>query len=327
MMKKMNAKTVKIYLEEAVENFENGERDQAIAILEELDIALVAKCLDCYPFEGMEYIANYFDLVKCEDCGNWVDGEDTARTANGTLVCSRCLDDNYIYVNSEDEFYYIDDCYQCQDCGEWFIDNSDNCIEVLDNDGDTALYVCSDCAENNYYFWNSDEQYHDEPEPEANYITDYHDDQRDFVFSHVDSDGEVIKSVTADNSNLYLGFELEMYHKGYTSLADHDPLAEQLKNQFNVDCTEDGYGYDDWDYGYDDWHELDELPIAVQWVDEDMIKDRYCEYLDDPQAKDWSINDIVKAYNDDMKRSGIFALYAKVQGDWYFIYDQQDGDY
>ena len=88
----------------------------------------------------------------------------------------------------------------------------------------------------------------------------------------------------------------------------------------NYGYTDNGYGYD---YGYDDWYEY--TPIKVELVNEDIIKDRYCEYLDDDHAKEWNINDIVSAYNDDMKRSGIFSMYAKVQGDWYFIYDEQDG--
>ena len=36
--------------------------------------------------------------------------------------------------------------------------------------------------------------------------------------------GELIQSRTNDDSKLYMGFELEMYHKGYDNLSDHDPL-------------------------------------------------------------------------------------------------------
>lgn len=91
----------------------------------------------------------------------------------------------------------------------------------------------------------------------------------------------------------------------------------------NYGYTNNGYGYTDWGYDYDDWY--NDTPIRVEPVTEDIIKDRYCEYLDDQEAYDWQLKSIVQAYNDDMKRSGIFAMYVQLQGDWYFIYDKADG--
>lgn len=90
----------------------------------------------------------------------------------------------------------------------------------------------------------------------------------------------------------------------------------------NYGYTDSGYGYN---YGYDDWNDCDYSPIAVELVDEDIIKANYADYLDDDQAKNWNLESIVRAYNDDMKRSGIFAMYVQLQGDWYFIYDKVDG--
>ena len=239
MVKIMELTAVKECLVEAVQLFVDGEDTQARAMLEDLDITDIVECLNCYPFEGMEQIATCFDLVKCEDCGDWVYDEETTWTADGMLVCTDCIDNSYVYIESEDKLYHVDDCYECPGCGEWFLDDSNNSVDILDDDGNIVCTVCQDCAENNYYFWDSDDEWHNEPKHESEYITDYHDDRRNFYFGHVEN-GELVQSSTPNCSKLYLGFELEMYHKGYDNLVDHDPLAETLQGQFDIDCTEDG---------------------------------------------------------------------------------------
>lgn len=237
----MKLERVKETLLKAVELFDDGENAQAREKLEALDISQVVECFDTCSFDGVDMspITEYYNLQKCSDCGYWHEIDMITCTADGEIVCEDCLSDHYVYIDEDAEYHHIDDCVQCEKCGAWvFYDSEDN-IKILDNDGDVVCHVCRDCAENNYYFWDSDYEYHNEPEAEAEYITGYHDDQRDFYFGHMEN-GELIQSRTADSSKLYMGFELEMYHKGYDNLEDHDPLAEKLKNQFDIDCTEDG---------------------------------------------------------------------------------------
>lgn len=242
VVKIMELKMIKEKLLRAVELFNDGENAEAQAQLESLDISQIVECLDKCTFYGVNIskVTEYYNLQQCDECGYWHEADYMAYTGCDNMVCEDCLQNYYVWVESQDEYYHIDDCYQCQDCNKWYVNDSENMVEILDSNGDTVSYVCPDCAESNYYYWDSDDCFHDEEEAEAQYITDYHDDQREFKFSHINENGELVENNTADLNQLYMGFELEMYHKGYYNLADHDPLAQKLKSKLNVDCTKDG---------------------------------------------------------------------------------------
>jgi hypothetical protein len=88
--------------------------------------------------------ASCFDeLCTCEDCGAGVSGDDITMIGE-CGVCDSCRDrGNY---------------FRCDDCGEWFHD------DVSYSTARRAC-VCGACVES-YYYWESDNEYHSEPEPE-----------------------------------------------------------------------------------------------------------------------------------------------------------------
>jgi hypothetical protein len=83
------------------------------------------------------------DLCTCEECGAGVSGDDITEIG-GVSICDCCRDrGNY---------------FRCDDCREWF-----HCDESHGVAGGNC--VCEGCVDS-YYYWESDEEYHSEPEPE-----------------------------------------------------------------------------------------------------------------------------------------------------------------
>ena len=93
-----------------------------------------------YVCEGcIEYSDNF---VRCDYCGKiiFIDSCDMIRTQDGNYYCdTSCAEyDYYRYVESEDEYYHIDDVEYCDEC----------CCWVLNDEYDDEYGMCVECAKN-----------------------------------------------------------------------------------------------------------------------------------------------------------------------------------
>ena len=91
-------------------------------------------CDDC-----LQYSVNF---THCDSCGCWLwlGYEDTVETRDGCIYCCRrcAMDDGYVYVDEEGDWYDEEDCCKCESCGEW----------ILKEDFDSEKNMCKWCAKN-----------------------------------------------------------------------------------------------------------------------------------------------------------------------------------
>lgn len=82
-------------------------------------------------------------VCKCDDCGSIVSSDECVSMQSGEQICGACQDD-YCSCDSCSELVRLDDCQE------------------IDGDGN----YCRHCVERDAYWWESDEAYHFDPEPE-----------------------------------------------------------------------------------------------------------------------------------------------------------------
>ena len=90
-------------------------------------------CTDAYNSGNFGY---------CEDCECYFTDDELVPTVNG-YVCRDCLADDYVWVESESEYYPAEDCYYCPECNEYFPENKLG----VDLNGDLVCLECGHAVE------------------------------------------------------------------------------------------------------------------------------------------------------------------------------------
>lgn len=116
----------------------------------------VEYCKECesyHPKDEVTYVSGYGgvcgsclgysdNFTQCDGCDEWlwIRDEDVVTTHDGCVYCSRgcAMDDGYVYVDEEEDWYEEEDCRECESCGEW----------VLKEGFDSEKNMCNWCAEN-----------------------------------------------------------------------------------------------------------------------------------------------------------------------------------
>lgn len=92
-----------------------------------------AICADAY---------NSDNFGCCEDCECYFEVDELVPTVNG-YVCRDCLADDYVWVESESEYYPAEECYYCTECNEYFTENKLG----VDVNGDLVCLECGHAVE------------------------------------------------------------------------------------------------------------------------------------------------------------------------------------
>lgn len=150
-------------------------------------------------------IAHIEDAVLCEYYEEYYSTDDDFRTVNvrrdrAQYWSNRAWENHAFYCDWQNEYYYDGDFQQ-----------------VLVNE--TGDYVCLEANEDDLYYWESDNEYHNEPEPEED-----EDDVRDCGRSGYHSDSNARKrwsniGNTSKNADVF-GVELEMKANSQSDLED-----------------------------------------------------------------------------------------------------------
>lgn len=211
-------------------------------------------------------------LAVCDRCENEVDEEELREIA-GENVCKSCADDAHTCEHCNEEFFgdgtRHDGCWCCESCRDesWTCEHCDevtwddchdvdgqSCCnscwedaprcdrcdrdtwETRDVDGDNW---CGRCVENYAYYWESDDEYHSDPEPNGS------------IFSYHERRGRRMSGATSGN---YVGVELEVIPDG-----DRESLAEEVADLGDVHCEEDSSLDDDGFEIVTDYGEIDQV--------------------------------------------------------------------
>lgn len=119
--------------------------------------ALVALADDCEEIDGNYFTNDYYcdNFSSCNCCDSSTRNDDLTEVQGGDFVCEHCLRREYS---------------RCDDCGEHVEDGNTHSV-----DGNC---VCNSCIDNgDYYFWESDSEYHTTPERESE-LPGYHEEAR-----------------------------------------------------------------------------------------------------------------------------------------------------
>lgn len=116
----------------------------------------------------IEDIAEEFDMVQCEACGDWIDKK-YAKEYDGSYYCDYCFEERYVEDYFTGEIIEKDEAYEFLDCDEdaqwtdeedrlvWsdyhdcYIDD-DYSVSICDTCGDHRFYVLSRVAERAFYY-------------------------------------------------------------------------------------------------------------------------------------------------------------------------------
>ncbi len=82
------------------------------------------------------------EFARCNDCEHYYPQEDGLCVSGGAHVCEDCASDYYC----------------CDHCGDHC--HGDHISSIEDNS------ICDDCRDRHYYYWESDDEWHSDPEPE-----------------------------------------------------------------------------------------------------------------------------------------------------------------
>jgi hypothetical protein len=132
-----------------------------------------------------EELLSDYDLVRCDDCGDWELSDrvqEPAQTSDS--VCRQCIDNHYTYSN-----YY--DAYVHQDYAR----------TAYDSDGDEVTIHCDD--DDFAFSYDDDEYHHRSYDNRRHLIRDYHSAKRNDSFKFIESDW-------VKRNNRYMGVELEI---------------------------------------------------------------------------------------------------------------------
>lgn len=168
---------------------------------------------------------------------------------NGKYYCRNCADEKLSTCAScgstglNDDMYYVDGDYYCESCYNDLFVTCEECEEVISVD-DAYYYegtpYCDECYHNRYttcascdddypnsvvYYDNDTDEYYCEEcynRLTSNVIKDYH--ERDIALD--------FKKIASDNTELYLGFELEVENGGLNS-EERNNDASYIRNHFS----------------------------------------------------------------------------------------------
>lgn len=126
--------------------------------------------LRSHEFHTMEQLIEDQEDVTCECCGEDFDRDSMTITHDGSLVCERCIANEYVYTEDRDEYYHIEDAYRCVTNGkyyasteylvsvndEYYLDDDDEVVYAVDKGkysliGDTVF-----CETDGNYYVNTD---------------------------------------------------------------------------------------------------------------------------------------------------------------------------
>lgn len=100
---------------------------------------------------------DYGDFFWCEDCNRYYHGDDGRDVADYERVCVNCFENDYVYVDSENEYHHRDDVIICDYCDHTVLRNS---VTHVEDHGD----ICEDCLDE-YFHEDDDGNYiHNEAE-------------------------------------------------------------------------------------------------------------------------------------------------------------------
>lgn len=120
--------------------------------------SLVALADDCQKVDGEFFTDDYYheNFSSCSCCDSSTRHDDLTEVQGGDFVCERCLRREYS---------------RCDDCGEHVADGDTSSVE--------GNCVCNSCIQNGeYYYWESDGDYHNSPERDENDLPGYHEETR-----------------------------------------------------------------------------------------------------------------------------------------------------
>ena len=182
------------------------EATLTLETLEEINEALNRGDINRSEAESAIEDAGIDGVQYAEDSEQFIDEDDGYLCESGKFYES---DDDFITINTgrrSTVTYHTDNIsereyFQCDRSGEYFSNDNYSQIEV------EGEYICQELYEDDLYYWDSDEEYHWEPEPESN-IPDYHDEDRPDEWDSV----------------LGYGIELEVYVDSPEAI--HDKLPD-----------------------------------------------------------------------------------------------------
>lgn len=113
------------------------------------------------------YVEGYGDICEsaydhggffyCEDCGRYYHRDDGIDVTDYERVCVNCFENDYVYVDSENEYHHRDDVIICDYCDHTVLRNS---VTHVEDHGD----ICEDCLDE-YFHEDDDGNYiHNEAE-------------------------------------------------------------------------------------------------------------------------------------------------------------------
>lgn len=176
-------------------------------------------------------------------CSNYYSNEEWCLDYNGDL----CDKDSCVWVESEDEYYPIDDCvlvWTGRRSQEWFVESSDDvyCYEgehfTYDALGDHDLVQMEGGDiehRDNVYYWESDNEYHYEEEENTNFVREYHNGgYRSVEFNDVET-------------KYRIGFEIEKEDKNIKESMYIDEFEDKTNNLWRKErdgSLDDTEGYE-----------------------------------------------------------------------------------
>lgn len=215
----------------------------------------------------IEYSGNYYceecaeeTLSTCEHC-NEVGLKDDMYYVDGDYYCEGCYDNLFVTCEecqepiSRDDAYYYDGTPYCDECFNNNFTRCAGCDNDIPNDDtyyddDTDCYYCEDCYRN----------------LTSNIIRDYHVRDIDLDF----------KKLASDNTELYMGFELEV-ENGSINGEDRANDARYIRKHFpelGLCFEHDG----SLDYGF----EIISQPMTMNYIYEHKEDFKaILKYLDD----------------------------------------------
>lgn len=215
----------------------------------------------------IEYNGNYYceecaeeELSTCKHC-NEVGLKDDMYYVDGDYYCESCYDNLFVTCEecqepiSRDDAYYYDGTPYCDECYNNNFTTCASCDNDIPNDDtyyddDTNSYYCEECYRN----------------LTSNIIKDYHERDIELDF----------KKLASDNTELYMGFELEV-ENGNVDNEDRNNDARYIRTHF----TELGLCFEhdgSLDYGF----EIISQPMTMNYIYEHKEDFKaILKYLDD----------------------------------------------
>lgn len=149
--------------------------------------------------EITDWLCDEYDLVRCEDCGDYEYSSKSVECYHGQTICRHCIDHNYRWSAYYDKYIHVD-----------------YARDGLDADGDECVV---DCDDDNFYWDDDADQYvHNNYQSEPRVLGGYHDSKRR---------QQIIHDPWSDARSRWLGVELEC------EIRNDDVSREEKARQLN----------------------------------------------------------------------------------------------